>query len=92
MRKIILILICILLAFSRFSQTTDSIPAKETVNHYNETVKVYGNVSGGFWLQTSFLTLLNVDGNYPNYTLTIMIKDTDRKKFTYAPETFLKGK
>jgi micrococcal nuclease len=43
-------------------------------------------------LQASFLTLINVDGNYPNHSLTIMIKDADRKKFSYPPETFLKDK
>jgi hypothetical protein len=67
MRKIIFILILAVFSYPAFSQsssplslsTTDSIPAKETVNHYNETVKVYGTVSGGRWLQTSFLTLIN---------------------------------
>lgn len=100
MRKYLYLLFFLSLNFTAFSQTssplslstTDSIPASETVNHYNETVKVYGTVSGGRWLQTSFLTLINVDGNYPNHALTIMIKDADRKKFSYAPETFLKGK
>jgi hypothetical protein len=92
MRKIIFIILLAVFYYPAFSQITDSIPAKETANHYNETVKVYGTVSGGRWLQSSFLTLINVDGNYPNHSLTIMIKDADRKKFTYAPETFLKGK
>lgn len=92
MRKYLLILLLAGVAFPALSQTTDSIPAKEAVNHYNENVKIYGVVSGGRWLESSFITLLNVDGAYPNSALTLMIKDADRKKFTYAPETFLKGK
>ncbi|MFC5282648.1 hypothetical protein [Pedobacter alpinus] len=72
--------------------STDSIPAKQASQHYNETVKIYGTVSGGRYLEKSFITLLNVDGNFPNHALTIMIKDIDRKKFSYAPESFLKGK
>jgi hypothetical protein len=92
MKKNLFILLFTCLSFIAFSQSADSIPAKETVNHYNEIVKVYGIVSGGRWLQSSYLTLINVDGDYPNHALTIMIKDVDRKKFSYTPETFLKGK
>ena len=79
-------------AFPTSAQSLDSIPAKEAINHYNETVKVYGTVSGGRWLQSSKFTLLNIDGVYPNSSLTLMIKDEDRSKFSYALEEFLKGK
>jgi micrococcal nuclease len=92
MKKQLLFLLLIGLSFTAFSQTKDSIPAKEAVNHYNETVKIYGTVSGGRWLESSSITLINIDGAYPNSALTLMMKDADRKKFTFAPETFLKGK
>ena len=98
MRKIIFIFLLVAVftypgvshASSKLS-STDSIPAKEASQHYNENVKIYGTVSGGY-LENSFITLLNIDGNYSNHVLTIMIEDIDRKKFSYAPETFLKGK
>lgn len=98
MRKIVHIFLLIAFTYPAFSHASskfsikDNIPAKEANQHYNETIKIYGTVSGGRPLEKSFLTLINVEGNYPNHALTIMIKDTDRKKFSYAPETFLKGK
>ena len=92
MHKIIFIFLLTAFTYPAFSQSTDSIPAKEASQHYNESIKIYGIVSGGRWIEKSFMTLINVDGNYPNHALTIMIKDIDRKKFSYAPETFLKGK
>jgi hypothetical protein len=92
MTKSILIILFLFIGFGVKSQTLDSIPAKESANYYDKTIKVYGVVSGGRWLEKSFITLLNVDGNYPNHALTLMIKDIDRKKFSYAPEVFLKGK
>lgn len=92
MRKYLIIILLAGLSFPALSQTKDSIPAKEAVNHYNEIVKIYGTVSGGRWLESSSITLINVDGVYPNSALTLMMKDADRKKFNYAPESFLKGK
>ena len=46
--------------FPLMISNTDSILAKEAVNHYNETIIIYGTVSGWRWLQTSFLTLINL--------------------------------
>ena len=92
MFKYIIITLLTGISFSALAQTTDSISAKEAVNHYNETVKIYGTVNGGRWLEKSSITLLNVDGLYPNSALTLMIKDADRLKFTYLPETALIGK
>jgi micrococcal nuclease len=98
MCKIIFIFLLAVFGYPAFSHAstslsiTDSIPAKEARKHYNESLKIYGVVSGGRHLEKSFITLINVDGNYPNHALTIMIKDIGRKKFSYAPETFLKGK
>ena|SRR6476659_1331403 len=100
MRKYLFIILLASFAFPALSHAssllsinyTDSIPAKEAANHYNQTLKVYGTVSGGRWLQSSKVTLINVEGAYPNHALTLMIKDEDRSKFNYAPEEFLKGK
>jgi len=43
-------------------------------------------------LQSSKITLLHIDGDYPNSALTLMIKDEDRSKFSYTQEEFLKDK
>jgi DNA/RNA endonuclease YhcR with UshA esterase domain len=74
------------------SQTIDSISAKDAAKYYDKTVKVYGVVSGGKWLQQSKITLINVDGEFPNHALVIMIKDEIRSTFKYEPEIYLKGK
>ncbi|WP_157687373.1 hypothetical protein [Pedobacter psychrophilus] len=50
MCKYLFLLLLTGFAFPASAQFLDSIPAKEAINHYNETVKVYGTVSGGRWL------------------------------------------
>jgi hypothetical protein len=79
MIKYLLVLVLSGYIFPAQSQTKDSIPAIEAISHYNETVKIYGRVSGGRWLEKSFITLINVDGAYPNSALTLLIKDDNRK-------------
>jgi DNA/RNA endonuclease YhcR with UshA esterase domain len=92
MKKNLLLIIFFCLGFTASSQTIDSISAKDASKYYDKTVKVYGTVSGGRWLQQSKITLINVDGEFPNHALVIMIKDDIRSTFKYEPETFLKGK
>jgi hypothetical protein len=92
MLKYIFVFIFSTVCLSGFSQTKDSIPASESVNHYNETIKIYGTVSGGRKLTSSKITLINVDGLFPNHALSLMIKDENLSKFSYTPETFLKNK
>jgi DNA/RNA endonuclease YhcR with UshA esterase domain len=92
MIKNILLALFVSLGLSASSQTIDSISAKDAAKYYDKTVKVYGTVSGGRWLQQSKITLINVDGEFPNHALVIMIKDDIRSSLKYQPETFLKGK
>ena len=92
MLKNLFILIFIFIGLNVQSQTIDSILAKEAYKYYDKTVKVYGTVSGGRWLQQSKITLINVDEEFPNHALVVMIKDEIRSTFKYEPETFLKGK
>lgn len=75
MRKYLFILLLVVTAFPALSQTADSIPAKEAINHYNQTLKVYSTVSGSLYIEKSFVNSTNVDWSYPSKHLPYQLKD-----------------
>lgn len=86
MKKGILILGALVLSFCVHGQ--NSIIAEEAANHIGQTLTVCGKVFGGRYLENSASkpTLLNVGGNFPNHHLTVLIRNEDRKNFTFKPE------
>lgn len=92
MKKLLITLLVITGGLKAFSQTPPTIEAKEAAKHVNEKVRICDKVYGGKYFANTGLTLLDIGGNHPNETLTLVVKADDRKKFKTAPEGMFKGK
>jgi DNA/RNA endonuclease YhcR with UshA esterase domain len=66
--------------------------SKDIAKHIGEYVTVCDKVFTTRVNEGSNITLLNLGGNYPNQTVTIMIKGEDRSKFKEQPEVYYKGR
>jgi DNA/RNA endonuclease YhcR with UshA esterase domain len=66
--------------------------SKDIAKHIGEHVTVCDKVYTARLNEGSNITLLNLGGNYPNQTVTIMIKGEDRSKFKEQPEVYYKGR
>ncbi|MXV50299.1 hypothetical protein GS399_04890 [Pedobacter sp. HMF7647] len=84
LQKIIYAFLFVLVSHAAFSQ--DSVSTKSIKDYYQKEVKVYGTVSGAKYLEQAGITLINIDGTYPDNALTVVIKGDDRKKFNPSPE------
>ncbi|MGI4727804.1 MAG: hypothetical protein ACRYGB_04455 [Janthinobacterium lividum] len=71
---------------------TLTVPSNVVSKHIGEYVTVCDKVYSTRLMEGSNMTLLNLGGNYPNQTLTIMIPGADRSKFKEHLETYFKGR
>jgi DNA/RNA endonuclease YhcR with UshA esterase domain len=76
------------------SATTKGIPSAEAHLHIGETTTVCGSVAGARYFKSreGGHSLLNFDHPYPNHTLTVMIEEPNRAKFSSPPEVLFGGK
>lgn len=58
----------------------------------DSTVTICDKVFSGKYFEKSDLTLLNMGAEYPDQTMSIVIKGADRNKFKIAPETAFANK
>ncbi len=58
----------------------------------DSTITICDKVFSGKFFEKSGLTLLNMGAEYPNQTMSIVIKGADRAKFKIAPETAFANK
>lgn len=71
---------------------TLTVPSNVVSKHIGEYVTVCDKVYSTRLMEGSNMTLLNLGGNYPNQTLTVMIPGADRSKFKEQPDTYYKGR
>lgn len=90
MRKYLFILFLAGIALPVLSQITNSIPAKETVNHYTETTKVYGTTIDSRLLQSTKTTSINTHGVYPNLASTPLFNRLSTKETASGVNDWLK--
>jgi len=71
-----------------------TIIPEDAGNHVGQTLTVCGKVFGGIFLVHSngSPTLINMGGDYPNNSFTVVVYGSDRGSFSYKPEEYLKGK
>jgi hypothetical protein len=80
---------------SSVSPTTAAIPWSEAKNHVGERTTVYGPVIGATYASSTKgqPTFLSVGKNYPDPArFTVLIWDSNRSKFSPAPEIQYKGR
>jgi DNA/RNA endonuclease YhcR with UshA esterase domain len=69
-----------------------TIASQDVAKHIGEYVTVCDKVFTTRLNEGSNITLLNLGGNYPNQTLTIMIPAANKSKFKEQPEVYYKGR
>ena len=74
--------------------TSSSISPGQAAQHIGETLSVCGQVFGGRYLDNANgqPTLINMGAEYPDNPFTLVIFGSDRGRFPYKPEEYLKGK
>lgn len=75
-----------------FPRPPKTVPSNEVLKHIGEYVTVCDKVYSTRLMEGSNMTLLNLGGNYPNQTLTVMISGADRSKFKEQPDIYYKGR
>ncbi|WP_457605242.1 hypothetical protein [Nitratifractor sp.] len=67
--------------------TATEYRTSEAAAHLGEHATVYGTVDGGYYAKRTRgrPTFINLDGNYPHQSFTVVIWGRDRHKF-HAPE------
>ncbi|WP_207425690.1 hypothetical protein [Pedobacter sp. SYSU D00535] len=88
--KKLTVLAFVLFSLNAASQT--KIKASDAGKHIGDSVSITETVSGGRYLESASLTLLNLGGVFPNQLLTLVIRGEDRAKFKANPEELFKGK
>ncbi|RYY07659.1 MAG: hypothetical protein EOP43_02590 [Sphingobacteriaceae bacterium] len=69
-----------------------TILSKDAAKHIGEFINVCDQVFTTRLIVGSNTILLDIGGNYPNQTLTVLIKSENRSKFKEQPEVYYKGK
>lgn len=90
--KKILFFICLFFGFNSYSQNCDS-PAEKAIELLGEESNICGLVSQVYYAKNvnGSPTYINLGGDYPNHSFTIVIWGDEREKFTYPLED-LEGK
>ncbi len=80
MRKTLLLLTFMILSLpvARSAEVEKPIPAKEAAKHVGETASVTGKVDGVRTLDSG-MTLVNLDGRYPDQACTIVVRPQHAK-------------
>jgi hypothetical protein len=95
MKKAVLLVCILLMAFGVFSQNNISLDSSVLAAHKGDSVTISGTVFGGAYLKNvkTKPTLLNLgDSMNPKARLTIRIEPEDRDKFSAPPEELFKNK
>ena len=77
-------ILILLLSFFKTASSQTTIQASEANKHIGDSVTVIDKLYGGIHLNSG-LTLLNIGGDHPNQPLVLMIKASDRTKFSFKP-------
>jgi len=75
-------------AITNFKSPTPSPTQTQSNSHGGYCDKVFGSK----YFSNSGMTLLNLGAEYPDQTMTVVIYEKDRSKWSVAPETLYNGK
>jgi DNA/RNA endonuclease YhcR with UshA esterase domain len=90
MKKFYTFLITCIIGSSLSAQT--KIAAEDAGKYFGEKVTVEGRVTGSVYKHATKQTLLNIASSNSTNTFTVVINQSDRRNFSYSPETFLVNK
>ena len=87
-----LLLFALLTSFTLIKVSAQTLYSKNDLHHSGETITISAKVYGGKILSKDNRSLLDLGGNAPYQSMTIMIPGEDMKKFKGYPHMHYKGK
>lgn len=77
---------------SQIRPSKNDIPANKATKHFGEEISIFGKVYDERHSDKDSLTMIALDGNFPNEMLMIIIRDDDKSLFQQAQKFDLSGK